>query len=263
MAHKAAAPLVISKAGPATKRAKSSGSAAFALSVLEILMGMFPAVSEESFASDIVATVHAIIFLLMQNVNIYRLNFHAWNFHVFAFSLLLLLRVLVSHWLLRTRRREDTGSQHWWLRLVLPISFILNYILLIERIRSNSFWISIFLGTHATLCFSPATWHSDAVLGVQLNARLRSFIFEGFNVLLLSSVYPMLLVRDPHLYFDKTRCSVFAVICLLSCACVAVTRACLAAYLPFSTKGGVLGSWLLKADEKASASGKFSSVKYV
>jgi hypothetical protein len=261
MAIKGSAPLS-AKVGPVSKRTKSSGSEIFAISVLEFLMGLFPSASQESMISDVVATVHAIIFLLMQNLNIYRLNFHSWNFHVFALSLLLLSRVLVSHWMLRMRRRDDVGSQHWWIRLVVPISFLLNYILLIERIRSISLWTSLTLGTHATLCFAPLPWNSDSSLGVQLNARLRSLMLDGFGIFLLSAVYPILFLRDPHLYFDKTRCFVFAFICLLSCTAIGVTRACISAYLPFSMKGGSLGSWLPKADFKASASGKFSSVKY-
>ncbi len=261
MANKGTAPLS-AKVGPVSKRPKSSGSEIFARSVLEFLMGLFPSASQESLTSDVVATVHAIIFLLMQNVNIYRLNFHSWNFHVFALSLLLLSRVLVSHWMLRMRRRDDIGSQHWWIRLVVPISFVLNYLLLIERIRSISLWTSLTLGTHATLCFAPLPWNSDSSLGMQLNARLRSLMLDGFNIFLLSSVYPMLFVRDQHLYYDKTRCFMFAFICLLSCAAVSVTRACISAYLPFLTKGGSLGSWLPKADIKTSASGKFSLVKY-
>ncbi len=225
-------------------------------------MGLFPSVSQESMTSDVVATVHAIVFLLMQNFNIYRLNFHSWNFHVFALSLLLLLRVLVSHWLLRMRRRDDVGSQHWWIRLVVPISFLLNYFLLIERIRSISLWTSLTLGSHATLCFAPLPWNSDASLGVQLNARLRSLLLDGFNVFLLSSVYPMLFLRDANLYYDRARCIVFAFTCLLSCAAVGATRACISAYLPFSTKGGLLGRWRPKPDIKTSASGKLSSIKY-
>jgi hypothetical protein len=262
MANKVTAPTVSGKVGTASKRPKSSGSEAFAICVLEWLMGMFPPVSPESMVSDIVATAHAIVFLLMQNVNIYRLNFHSWNFHVFAISLVLLSRVLVSHWMLSMRRRDDVASQRWWIRLVVPISFVLNYILLIERLRSSSLWASMILGAHASICFAPISWHSDAFLGVQLNARLRSLLFDGLNVFLVSSAYPMLFVRDPHLYYDKTKCCVFAFVCLLSCAAVGVTRACVAAYLPFSTKGGTLGSWLPKADIKVSTSGKFSSVKY-
>ncbi len=262
MAIKGSVPIVSSKVGPVGKRPKCSGSEAFAVFVLEFLMGMFPPVSQESMISDVVATAHAIIFLLMQNVNIYRLNFHSWNFHVFALSLLLVLRVLVSHWMLRMRVRDDVGSQRWWMRMVVPISFMLNYILLIERIRLSSLWAAMSLGIHAIICFAPIAWHSDAVLGVQLNSRLRSLMFDGFNVLLVSAIYPMLFVRDPHLYYDKTKCIVFAFICLLSCAAVGVTRACVAAYLPFSTKGGALGSWITKVDIKSSSSGKFSSVKY-
>jgi hypothetical protein len=262
MANKGAAPTASAKVGP-NKRPKSSGSETFAIYVLELLMGMFPPVSHDSLISDAVATVHSVIFLLMQNVNIYRLNFHSWNFHVFALSLMLLFRVLVSHWMLRMRSRDDIGSHRWWMRLVVPISFMLNCVLLIERIRSSSLWTSMFLGTHAVICFAPISWQSDAFLGVQLNARLRSFMFDGLNVFFVSSVYPMLFVRDAHLYYDKTKCSAFAFICLLSCAAVGVTRACVAAYLPFSIKGGTLGSWLPKADIKASAAGKFSSVKCV
>jgi hypothetical protein len=267
MANKGTVPLS-AKVGPLSKRPKSSGSEVFAILVLEFLMGMFPSVSQESTISDMVATVHAIIFLLVQNVNIYRLNFHSWNFHVFALSFLLLSRTIVSHWMLRMRRRDDVGSQHWWIRLVVPISFLLNFILLIERVRLISVWTSLAIGAHATLCFAPipwnsAPWNSDAPLGLQLNARLRSVITDGFSTFLLSTVYPMLNVRDPHLYFDRTRCLVFVFICLLSCAAVGVTRACVAAYLPFLTKGGSLGSWLPKEDIKTSASGKFSSAKYL
>ena len=261
MANKGAAAPVAAKVVPANKKPKpSAGSEGFAIYVLEFLMGMFPSVSQDSMISDLVATAHAIMFLLMQNVNIYRLNFHSWNFHVFALSFLLLCRVLVAHWMLRMQRRDDIGSQHWWIRLVVPISLLTNVCLIIHRCFMSSGW-TFFL--HAAVCFSPAAGHPDTFLGVQLNGRLRSIIYDVIHIFLLSSVYPMLFVRDPHLYYDKTRCSVFAVICLLSGAAVGVTRACVAAYVPFSAKGGSLGSWLPKVDFKAS--GKFSappSAKY-
>ena len=264
MANKGGAAPVAAKVAPANKKPKpSAGSEGFATFVLEFLMGMFPSVSQDSMISDLVATAHAIIFLLMQNVNIYRLNFHSWNFHVFALSLLLLCRVLVAHWMLRMHRRNDVGSQHWWIRLVVPISLLTNVGLIIHRCFTSSGWTSLLLGMHAVVCFAPTAGHPDAFLGVQLNARLRSIFYDVCNIFLLSSVYPMLFVRDPHLYYDKTRCSVFAFICLLSGASIGVTRACVAAYMPFSAKGGALGSWLPKVDFKAS--GKFSaapSAKY-
>jgi hypothetical protein len=261
MANKGAVPPVSAKMGIASKRSKASASEAFAVTVLEFLMGMFPAVSHESMTCDLVATGHAVTFLLMQNVNVYRLNFHSWNFHIFALSLLLLTRALVSHWMLRMRHRDDVGSQLWWMRLVLPLSHILNCVLMIERIRLSSFWASLALGLLATLCFAPATARPDALLGVQLTARLRFIAADTFNIFLLASVFPVLVVKDPHLYYDKMRCAAFAVICLFSSGAIGVTRACVAAYLPFLTKGGALGSWLLKADIKACAAGKFSSVR--